>query len=229
LRDNDIFTISGTVSDGIVDLRGLEVEIILLDVSLSDVSYNLDLLDPKTQIINDNGDYSFTSSILQSCPPGEYHIIISFTGRIQHSDGILFISLVNPYMISSNSSLITVDINAGTQITDLAYSLKYDPLPTFWVDGDTLYVWGNLKWDNDTAISGVQINVTIIDETTGGIVAYNDSVFTDLSGGFNVSIFIDEYDPWPSLKINVEIRVSFDPIINGMNYVVSDEESIFPP
>jgi hypothetical protein len=228
LRDNDVFTITGKIFDGVEDLRGLQVEIILLDSSLSDVSYNLDLLDPKTRFIDDNGDYSFSSSIFQSCPQGEYHIIINFTGRIQHSDGILFISMTNPYMISSNSSLITVDITAGTQITDLAYSLKYDPLPAFWVDGDTLYVWGNLKWDNETVISGVRINVTIIDETTGAVVAYNDTVFTDLSGGFNVSIFIDENDPWPSLKIDVEIRVSFDPIINGMNYVESDEESIFP-
>ncbi|MFW9876360.1 MAG: transglutaminase domain-containing protein, partial [Candidatus Thorarchaeota archaeon] len=225
LRDNDIFTISGTVSDAGYDLRGLQVEIILLDSSLSDVSLKFNLFDPKTQFIDDSGDYSFSGTILQSCLQGQYYILVNFTGRIQHSDGILFISLLNPYMVSSNSSLITIDITAGTQLTDLAYSLRYNPLNDFWVDGDTLYVWGTLKWDNNSAIAGIRINVTIINETTGTIIAYNDTEFTDGSGGFNVSIFIDENDPWPSLKSDVEIKISFNPII----YVESDEESIFPP
>ncbi|MFW9875144.1 MAG: transglutaminase domain-containing protein [Candidatus Thorarchaeota archaeon] len=225
LRNNDMFTISGTISESGIDLKGLQVEIILLDASLSDVSYYLNLFDPKTKFIDDNGDYSFSSEILQSCPQGEYHILINFTGKIEHLDGILIISLLSPYMVSSNSSLITIDITAGTQITNLAYSLKYDPLTEYWVDGDTLYVWGNLKWDNNSAIAGVRINVTIIDETDGTIVIFNDTVFTGGSGGFNVSIFIDENDPWPSLKSDVQIKVTFESII----YVEPDEESIFPP
>lgn len=229
LRDNDIFTISGIVSDISEDLRGLQVEIVLLDSSLSDVSYLLNLFDPKTKIINEDGSYSFSSAIFQVCPQGEYKILINFTGRMTHTDGPLSITLTNLYMISSNSSLLAINITAGTQLISLSYSLKYDPFPGNWTNGDTLYVLGNLTWDNNTAITGVIINVTIIDKTDGTIVVYNDVVVTDFFGGFNVSIYIDENDSWPSLKSDAEIRVSFNPIIHGMDYVEPDEESIFPP
>ncbi|MBY8983750.1 MAG: hypothetical protein KGD65_01635 [Candidatus Lokiarchaeota archaeon] len=229
LRDVDAFTISGTISDLGEDLKGLEVEVILLDSNLNDVSYHLNLFDPKTQFINEDGTYSFSGEILLTCPQGEYNFVINFTGRIQHTDGSLFITLSNPFMISSNSSLMTIDITAVTQIDNLAYSLEYDIFPDKWVDGDTLYVVGNLTWDNNTGISWVIINVTIIDERDGTIVIYNYTILTDLFGGFNVSIYIDENDSWPTLKSDTEIIVSFDPIINGIDYVEPDEESIFPP
>ena len=229
LRNNDIFTISGKVSDIGEDLRGLQVEIILLDSSLSDVSSLLNLFGPKTKFINEDGTYSFSSAIFQICPQGEYNLLINFTGRIAHTDGPLSITLTNLYMISSNSSLMNINITAGTQLILLSYSLKYNPFPGNWTSGDTLYVLGNLTWDNNLAITGVLINVSIIDETDGSIVVYNDVVLTDPFGGFNVSIYIDESDFWPSLISDTEIRVSFNPIINGMDYVESDEESIFPP
>ncbi|MFX1345150.1 MAG: transglutaminase-like domain-containing protein [Promethearchaeota archaeon] len=218
LRDNDVFTISGTVSDGIEDLRGLEVEIILLDSSLSDVSYNLNLLDPKTKFIDDNGDYSFTSSILQSCPQGEYHIIINFTGRIQHSDGILVISLLNPYMVSSYSSLITLNITAGTIITQDGYhTTPHDISDGLWWEGDTLFVYGNLTWDNGTAITNRKVNVTV-QTLIGGLIVFNE-VFTDQWGGFNASFLIDE--AWSSVNYVYETKiiVYFDPQVNNLEYV----------
>jgi hypothetical protein len=229
LRDNDIFTISGTISDIGEDLRGLQAEIILLNSTSNDVSHHLNLFGPKRRIINDDGSYSFSSTIFQTCPQGEYYILINFTGRMAHTDGPLSIFLSNPFMISSNSSLITLDITAGTQIFNLSYYTQYGLFPDQWVDEDTLFVVGNLTWDNNTGISGVSINVTIIDERDGTIVTYNDTVSTDLFGGFEVSLYIDPVESWPFNRSDTEIIISFDPIINGMNYVESDEESIFPP
>ncbi|MFX0080203.1 MAG: transglutaminase domain-containing protein [Candidatus Hodarchaeota archaeon] len=231
IRGVESFAVSGTVEDfnTFERLRGLRVSIILLNSSLNDVSGYLNLVGSQSIVINNDGTYSFTvSSVDQAILQGNYYIRIDFNGSIEYPAGFPSVDL-NDYMIHTSSSLISLDINADTQLIGLSYSLEYDIFPNLWIDGDTLYVWGELRWDNNTAIAGVLINVTIIDERGGIIVAYNDIVSTDLSGGFNVSIFIDENDPWPSLKSDVEIRVSFNPIINGMVYVEPDEESIFPP
>jgi len=217
----DSFIISGTVQGSGELLRGLEVNIRLINSTFDDVSGYL--IGVPTSI-TDVGDYQFTNLIDQTCPQGEYYIRIDFNGSISYTS----ISLSN-YMVHNSSLLIPLNITAGTQLTSLSYSLEYDPFPGNWTSCDTLYVLGNLKWDNNTAIAGVTINVTIIDLTDGNIVVYNDTVSTDLSGGFNVSIYIDVNDFWPSLKSNVEIRVSFDPIINSMDFVEFDDESIFPP
>ncbi|MFX1348334.1 MAG: transglutaminase domain-containing protein [Promethearchaeota archaeon] len=217
----DSFTVSGTVQESGELLRGLLVNIILLNSTLSDFSAYL--IGPSTWITNDVGYYQFVNSIDINCPQGEYYIRIDFNGTISYTDIFL-----NDFLIHNSSLLIPLNITAGTKITSLSYYLEYDPFPDSWADGDTLYVLGNLTWDNNNPITGVIINVTIIDETYDTIVIYNDVVLTDPYGGFNVSIFIDENDSWPTLKSNTEIRVSFDPIINGIYYAESDEESIFP-
>ena len=229
LRDNDVFTISGTLSDMGETLRGLQVEIKFLNSTGRDVSFYLDPNYPKSQFINDFGDYSFTNRILQNCPQGAYNIIINFTGRIQHSDGILFISLSNPYMVSSDYS-IPINITAGTQIIDLSYYTEYqDFYPDIWVGGDTIYVNGTLNWDNDTGISGMIINVTV-ELLDGTVITYNDTVSTDLNGDFDVSIFIDpDNDLWPTDRDLTIIRVTFDPIINNMNNVEGSEGLLYPP
>ncbi|MFX1573098.1 MAG: transglutaminase-like domain-containing protein [Promethearchaeota archaeon] len=229
LRNNDIFTISGTLSDLSENLRGLQVEIILLDSAGTDVSVHLDLFDPKIQFINDAGYYSYTSRIFQNCIQGAYDILINFTGRIEHSDGILFISLLTPYMVSSNHS-IPINITAGTQLTDLFYYTEYqDDYPYIWVGGDTIYVNGTLNWDNNTGVSGMIINVTV-ELLDGTVISYNDTVYTDLNGYFDVSIYIDPSNPlWPTERSLALIRITFDPITNNIDNVVGSEGILYPP
>ncbi len=200
LRNNDIFTISGTLSDLTENLRGLQVEIILLDSIGTDVSVHLDLFDPKIQFINDAGDYSYTSMIFQNCPQGAYDILINFTGRIEHSDGILFISFSNPYMVSSNSTLIHLDIIADTNINGNYETLNY---PEGWWYGDTCSVYGYLTWDNGSAIAGMEINVTIRDGN-GNILATLTNT-TDGSGYFIINFIVGS---WPD---DTEVWVYFFP------------------
>lgn len=195
LRDNDIFTISGTLSESGVFLRGLQVEIILLNSSGSDVSSYLNLFDPKTKFTDDNGYYSFSSAIFQNCPQGEYYILINFTGRIEHSDGILFISLLNPHMVSSNSSQIFIDITAGTYMIGNYETLNY---PEGWWYGDTCSVYGYLYWDNGSIIIGMNITITIRDGD-GNILATNTAI-TDGSGYFSINFtvgsWLDDTEVW---------------------------------
>ncbi len=187
-RNNNIFTISGTLSDLTENLRGLQVEIILLDSIGTDVSVHLDLFDPKIQFINDAGDYSYTSMIFQICPQGSYDILINFTGRIEHSDGILLVSLSNPYMVSSNSALIHLDIIADTNINGNYETLNY---PEGWWYGDTCSVYGYLTWDNGSAIAGMEINVTIRDGN-GNILATLTNT-TDGSGYFIINFIVGSW------------------------------------
>ncbi|GAH61648.1 unnamed protein product [marine sediment metagenome] len=47
---------------------------------------------------------------------------------------------------------------------------------------------------------------------------------TDQYGGFNVSLYIDPVENWPTNRVDSEIWVYFDPIVNGINYVEQSEE-----
>jgi len=222
LRDNDIFTISGTISDIGRDLRGLQVEIILLDGSLSDVSYHLNLLDPKTKFIDNFGSYSFSNTIFQTCPQGEYNLLINFTGRMAHTDGPLSITLTNPYMISSNSSLIPTNITAGVIILEGGYhTTPHDINDGLWWEGDTLFVYGNLTWDNATVIANMKVNVTV-QKLNGELIVFNE-VVTDFWGGFNASFVINE--AWSELNYVSEtnIIVYFEPEANNLEYVEENE------
>jgi len=185
-RNFDTFVISGTVTNDTVDLNGLQVEIKLLNGG--DVSGNLTGV--TTQFIND-GTYSFTNQIILSCPIGEYFVLINFTGRIQHSDGLISIDLSNPYMIYSNSS-------------------------PMWV-GDTLFIFGNLTWDNGSAIlGGVMVNITI--QWGDGTLITNTLVITNsTTGEFNTS-FLIALDPiWPDLVSDTKIIVYYKPIEYNVN------------
>ena len=216
-RNSGSFTVSGTVTNGTY-LKGLQVEIILLDKNSNDVSSYLNLIDPNMKVINDaDGTYSFTNQISLTCPQGVYNVSIKLTGRIQHTDGLLSINVLNPYMISSNNSLLQLDINAGTVIIQDGYhSVLEDDAPTEWINGDTLYVYGNLTWDNGTEITDMIINVTIWYD--GNVIAFNDIVQTDsVTGEFNVSLVVDLN--WPRYRSDTAIFVEFDSIYNGFSYV----------
>ena len=216
LRDQQNFMISGTVYESGVNLRGLIVKISLLDTYLNDDSSYLNLIGSQSMIIFNDGTYQFdVNSINIDCLQGNYYIKIDFEGDI-NAPGI---NLIN-YMIPTNSSLKSIDVTAGTYLTQNIWYTEYESLfPDLWVDGDTLYVIGNLFWDNGTALFGMTINVTV-KLLDGTIVDYNDTVLTNGSGQFNASIYIDpSNDLWPTNRDETEIWVYFDPIINGMNYV----------
>ncbi|MFX0036621.1 MAG: transglutaminase domain-containing protein [Candidatus Hermodarchaeota archaeon] len=227
-RGIESFVVSGTVQQGGINLRGLRISIHLLNSTYNDVSNYLNLVGSQSIIINNDGSFSFTiSSIDLTCFQGQYYIRIDFNGTIRYPSGFPDVDL-SDYLIHKSSSLIPINITAGTEIYGLSYYTEYGIFPDLWVDEDTVYVTGNLRWDNLTAISGVVISVSIIDVRYGTIIASNNTVYT-IGGAFEVSIYIDPADPWPLLRSDTEIRVTFNPIINGMDYVESDQASIFPP
>ena len=122
-------------------------------------------------------------------------------------------------MKSSNSSLIQVNITAGTVIIQDGYHSKYESLaPAEWINGDTLYVYGHLTWDNGTELTDMTINVTIL--FGGTVISFNDTVQTDpVTGEFNVSLGVDSN--WPQFRSETEIWVEFNSIYNGFSYVES--------
>jgi hypothetical protein len=127
-------------------------------------------------------------------------------------------------MNTTVSPLRNIVVIAGTQIIQDTYYTEYESLyPDIWADNDILYVSGNLTWDNGTALAGMIVNVTV-KRLDGTIVAYNDIVVTDQYGGFFVSIDIEPVDNWPTNRVDSEIWVYFDPIVNGINYVEQSEE-----
>jgi len=67
----------------------------------------------------------------------------------------------------------------------------------------------------------VNVTVKLLD---GTIIAFNDTVQTDALGNFHVQFFIDQDNPlWPRYRVDSDIRVYFDPIFNGLQYVTSSE------
>jgi len=221
VRNSENFIITGTVHEGGINLRGLLVRIFLLESSeYGDNSSYLHLSSPYSILINDDGIFQYIVNYIDlNCPQGQYYIIIYFGGSI-NAPGITLLS----YMETTNSTLRNIDVIAGTQFIQDTYYTQYESLyPDIWADHDTLYVIGNLTWDNGTALSGMIVNVTI-KRLDGSIVTYNDTVVTDQYGGFIVSLYIDPVENWPTNRADSEIWVYFDPIVNGINYVEQSEE-----
>ncbi len=221
LRNVDGFTVWGTVQESGELLRGLIVNIRLFDNSMTDVSGLYLNGFPTSITTNDLGYFQFDQSIDLGCPQGNYFIRIDFNGSI-FAPGID----LSDYMVHTNSSLIPININAGTFIVQDSWYTDYDSIyPEYsdeWIINDTLHVIGNLYWDNGLAMSNMFVNVTI-KLLDGTVIAFNDTVQTDNFGLFNVSIFIDAYANWPALRDESEIWVYFDPIVNGVQYVEGSE------
>jgi hypothetical protein len=204
LRGGTSFTVSGTVQESGELLRGLSLNIILLNSTYDDVS--IYLIGSQILTINDVGYYQFVNSIDISCPQGEYYINITFTGGID-APGIW----MNDFMVHNSSLLIQVNITAGVEIIQDGYHTTPHDISEgeWWVD-DILYVYGNLTWDNGTAIANMELNVTI-QLLSGQIISF-DIIFTDQFGGFNASMLIDE--SWPDFVSDSKIIVYFEPIDN---------------
>ncbi len=220
VRVIDNFHVDGTLQESGEYLRGLIVNIKLLDNTLSDVSGYL--IGTSSRITNNAGYYQFSNWIDITCPRGKYYIKIDFEGGIQYPISLPDITLTD-YMVYTNSSLIPIKIIAGTSITG-NYDTEYHQQ---WYGGDSLYVYGYLRWDNGTAIGNKWVNITIWDGS-GNIL---DSLlgFTASDGFFNVSFTIElEWD-----EDTAEVRAYFfpeDPINFGIpdgTYINTAQQQIF--
>ena len=100
----------------------------------------------------------------------------------------------------SYSILIPINITAGTNING-NYDTKI--VKDQFYDGDDLYVYGFLTWDNGTAMAFMEVNVTIRD-SIGNVLATATGV-TDISGFFNITLIVGN---WPD---NAEVWVTFYP------------------
>jgi len=217
-RDVDNFNVYGSVQDGTVNLNGLDIKLILFDSNMNDVSYYLNFAGSQTINVF-GGSYQFdVNSISINCPQGQYFFRIDFNGTI-NQPGIY----VTNYMINKSSILVPVNITAGTYMTG-----NYDT--TFkggFYQGDELYAYGYLYWDNGSLITG-SITITItIDDGFGGTIKIEIGS-TDGSGWFNITVNIDTI--WPD---ETEIWASFYPVDSftapAHYYVEFTEIELFRP
>jgi hypothetical protein len=209
-RDVDNFNVNGFVNYGTTGLTGLDIRIILFDSGMNDVSYYL----VGSQVINVfDGSYQFDmNSISINCPQGQYFFRIDFNGTISQP-GIF----VTNYMINTSSILVPVNITAGTYMSG-----NYDT--TFkdgFYEGDTLYAYGNLYWDNGSLITGSRTITITIDDGFGGVIKTEVGT-TDGSGWFNITVAIDSPD-WPD---GAEIWASFYPVDSFIEFT---EIELFRP
>ncbi len=215
-RSVDTFNIYGSVQDGTTNLNGLDIKILLFDSSMNDVSYHLNLAGSQTINVFD-GSYQFdVNSISINCPQGQYYFRIDFNGTISQP-GIY----VTNYLINRSSILVPVNITAGTYIVG-----NYDT--TFkdgFYQGDELYAYGYLYWDNGSLITGSRtITITIED---GGIIK-TETGSTDGSGWFNITVSIDTiWEDWTEIWANFYPEDSFTAPANY--YIEFTEIELFRP
>jgi hypothetical protein len=198
IRDIEGFTITGSVQDNGVNLRGLRLTIVLLDSNFNDVSPWLNMAGPSTVTINAGGSYQFSvTSININAGFGDYYIRIDFNGSIS-APGIF---LSDHFMKHANSSLVHLNVSADTELINGIYSTEY--IHDEWNEGDILYVNGTLRWDNGTGIANMNITIQVINGT-GYTVNISYGV-TKAAGDFNIIIDVGDWD------INTKIYFYFDP------------------
>ncbi len=218
LRNFDNFDVNTYVRDGTINLNGLEITILLLDNTFSDVSFYLNLAGPQTITVY-NGYYQFNiNSILLNCPEGQYYLRIDFYGNLFDAG----ISLFN-YMAYEISSPIPINVSAGTTLSG-----NYDTrvVKDQFYEGDDLYAYGYLRWDNGTEIAFKNVTVTIRDNL--GFIITSKIGSTDINGFFNITIVIGA--AWPD---DAEVWVSFYPEDNftapRYYFIKSSEQQLFRP
>ena len=215
LRFTDSFRVSGTVRESGTLLRGLTVNLILLDSTFTDVSGYL--IGPQSYTTTAAGYYQFDTSIDISCPQGLYYIRVDFNGTI-NAPGIF----MSDYLIHNSSLLIPIDIVAGVTLSG---NYETNAVKDDWYYNDECYVYGYLTWDNGTAMAGMKINVTITDGA--GSILDTQTGFTDAFGFFNLTFIVGD---WPD---NTEVWVYFfpeDPINFGTPegyYILTIQQEFF--
>jgi len=218
-RNNGGFTVSGYVEKDGVNMRGMELELKLLDRDYTDVSGHLNMpAGPYITIQYDGtGYYLFQVNFINlNCPQGKYYLRVDFNGTID-APGIL----LSDYMIHTNGSLVPINITAGVIIIEGGYhTVPHDISEGLWYVDDVLYVYGTLTWDNGTLLSNVSLRVEV-QLISGSLIALNDTVTTDSFGVFNASFVIDS--SWPDYVSESKIIVYFEPLDNNLEYVEKAE------
>jgi hypothetical protein len=214
LRNLDNFITSGTVQENAVLLRGLRVNIVLLDSNFNDVSGYL--IGPQSFTTNIFGYFQFDNSVSITSPEGQYYIRIDFNGTIS-APGIF----MNNYMVHSSSSLIPINVTAGTSLIPDTYWSDWESFaPDGWILGDTVHINGTLRWDNASAIEGVTVIVSVRWVSNGTWIASNFTVVTGLGGVFEGILNVSSN--WPDSRIETNIWVTYIP--SASEYVEGDEE-----
>ncbi|MFX0074763.1 MAG: transglutaminase domain-containing protein [Candidatus Hermodarchaeota archaeon] len=188
------FNVDGVLRQNGTNLDGLTIGLILLDASFVDVSGYLNLNGPQFRTIY-GGNYLYDNNgIFLNCPQGSYFLVIYFTGNIND----VGISLSN-YMVTANNYLL-INITAAVNING-----NYDTrvVKDQFYEGDDLYTYGYLTWDNGSAMAFMEVNITVRD-SMGNVLA-TATGFTDFNGFFNITIVIES---WPD---NAEVWVTFYP------------------
>ncbi|NVM45505.1 MAG: transglutaminase domain-containing protein [Candidatus Lokiarchaeota archaeon] len=191
------FNVDGVLQQNGTHLDGLMIGLILWDFGIGDVSGYLNLNGPQFRTVY-GGNYLYDNNgIFISCPQGDYYLDIVFTGNIND----VGISLTN-YMETVSRS-IQINITAGTNING-NYDTKV--VKDQFYEGDDLYVYGFLNWDNGTAMAGMEVNITIRDSIGNVLATATGS--TDIAGFFNITLVVGS---WPD---NAEVWVTFYPEAN---------------
>lgn len=190
------FNVDGVLQQNGTHLDGLLIGLILLDDSFADASGYLSINGPQFRTVF-GGNYLYDNNgIFLNCPQGSYYILIYFTGGIND----VGISLPANYMTTAISMLIPINITAGANING-NYDTKV--VKDQFYEGDDLYVYGYLYWDNGTTMAFMEVNVTIRD-SMGNVLA-TATGFTDINGFFNITILVGS---WPD---NAKVWVTFYP------------------
>ncbi|MFX1353147.1 MAG: hypothetical protein ACFFGP_04225, partial [Promethearchaeota archaeon] len=217
-RNIQQFTVNGILQQNGTNLDGLVIGMFLLNDLFADASTYVNFNGPQFRVVS-NGNYFYTdNSIFINCPSGNYYLLVYFTGSISESG----ITLAN-YMTTSISMLVPINITAGTYING---NFETRVVKDQFYEGDDLYVYGYLRWDNGSAIANKQVNVTIRD-SLGNIITSAVN-FTDSSGFFNITITVGA--GWPD---DAEIWVTFYPKDNFNApyhfFVKGIEQQLFRP
>ncbi|MFX0009311.1 MAG: transglutaminase-like domain-containing protein, partial [Candidatus Hermodarchaeota archaeon] len=168
------FDVWGLLQQNGVNLDGLVIGLFLFNDTPSDVTADyLNIMGSQYQLIS-GGNYQYMdNTIFLNCPQGQYYIVIYFTGTIIETG----ISL-NNYMITT-SSFLPINVTAGTiMIGNFDTKVVKDDF----YEGDDLYVYGYLTWDNGTAMNNMLVNVTI-KNSLGETIATGFGT-TDINGFF---------------------------------------------
>ena len=168
-------------------------------------------------ITDNGGNFEFQiNSIDISAPHGEYFVRVDFNGSL-NLQNIPGINPITNFMVHSNSSLVPLNITAGTILTQEGYTSELEFIdPTIWMIGDVLHVFGNLTWDNSIPMQFMKVRVTV-QYLNGTIIAANNSVQTDFAGRFEGLLIVDP--TWPTQRDGTMIVVYFEPTDNFLDHV----------
>jgi len=200
IRNVDWINVTGFVNDTYTtsspEVKYVEVSIRLFDKEMVDcTSYlNFDVGYSSSMVVQGpDWDYEFKFQVDLSIPYGEYFLRVDFNGSIRDYTGPVFIDL-NNYMINNSSVPEVLNISAGTVIVNGYYdSISSNP-GEFWPP-EIVRIYGNLTWDNGTAMVEFSVNSTI--EALDGTVLDSNETTTDAWGGFYAEITIQEWTPEP--------------------------------